>query len=171
MTEQFLKTYFESLARCNRHIGHSDEKVAFCRIRNRYDLTEFDTSLRNMTSDICLLLELGSGGFGSWDSPKDSAQVGLHLLIKTDELFENQEAARDRAKALLKSILTRMRYDREEAGLRDDGQDGPLRVANILFDNAGKYDDMEADENWFGKSLYINLSSIESMEYNPNDWL
>lgn len=171
MTEIFITDYFKGLATGNKIIAHTEAVPTFYRVRNRVDLEEFDTALRGMTRDVALLLELGGGQLGEWDAPMDGCKIGLHVLFKTDEIFANQSKARDDAKALLVKIFARMGYDALEAELRPDNQDGPLKAAHIIFDKAGNYDDMEADENWYGKSIYFNFHADISLEYSPNDWI
>lgn len=165
-----ITQYFRVLAGSHKQILHSDANKAFHRIRSRMDLEEFENAVRSMTGTSCMLLELGPGTIGNTDRPSDSPRIGIHILFLTDEIYANQELARSRAKSSLESLLTRLNYDRLEADLRTDGQDGPLRVAGVKFDGSGQYDDMMVDPSWHGKSLYINLTIDKNLIYNPNDW-
>lgn len=170
MTEGFLNTYFEGLAIASRDIQHNVNGKAFAKIRNKWDLEEFDTAVRSMKSKVCLLLELGSGAISDDDHPMDSARIGLHILKKSTEVFADQEAARDDSKNILVKLLARIKYDRLEADLRPDNSDGPLRQAKIQFTGDGNFEDIETDGYWIGKSLYFDLRSNINLEYNPNDF-
>ncbi len=172
MTEDFLEEYFESVATKVKDIGHTPESTAFYRISSKYDLDEFDNAVRNMQKDCCMLLEFGSGNLGESDSPKDSIKIGIHILNKTTEAFEDIRSARAAAKATLVKIIALMRKDCQDKFLYSDDSAGPLKLAGIIFAGAGTYDDMDGiDGNWYGKSLYIDFTAPVSQQYNPEDYL
>ena len=171
MTEQFLEDYFKNIATALKAIGHTEETPAFYRMADAMDLDEFDNAVRNMTKSACLLLELGEGSLGSWDSQSDLPRIGLHVLIKTTEKFSDINTARDQAKAILLKIMSRMRLDCKGKFERTDNADGPLRVQFISFDSNVKLSNMTAiDGNWYGKSLYFSFSVPVDLVYNPLDW-
>ncbi len=171
MVEEFLENYFTTVAAKVKSIDHTEENPAYYRIEDKYDLAEFDNAARNLKGRCCLLLEMGSGSFTGWDSPRDDARIGLHLLIKTDGKLTSKKAARSEAKEILISIIALIRKDCEDLGLYADDQEGPLKTLNTIFDSAGKYDDMAvAEVNRFGKSIYFDMKAPVDMSYNAENY-
>lgn len=172
MTDRFLTDYFQVLAGSHPDIRHGDGNKAYFPVHSRYDLDAFDNSIKSMEGRICLLFEIGDGSLGEWDTPADSGTFGLHVLIKCSEDLDERAQARDTAKAILIDMITRIRYDRLEAGLRQDSTDGPLYVAGIQFDSAGKYSYIDAADDWFGRSLYLQLTDKQQdLSYKSSKWL
>ncbi|MGY0037631.1 hypothetical protein [Pedobacter sp. NJ-S-72] len=173
MTENFLENYFEKVAAKVKDIAHTADSKAFYRIHSKVDLDEFDNAVRSMEKHICLLAEFGSGTIGDWDSPRDiHAYYGLHVLVKSSDIFSEIKAARDHAKSTLIKIIVLMRKDIQDKFIYATDTAGPLKLAGIVFDSGGKYDDMDGvDGNWYGKSIYFDFKATINLAYNPNDYL
>ncbi len=171
MIEEFLEEYFEGVAVKVKPINHTLQKPAFYRVKDKFDLGEFDEAVRNMKGNYCLLLEMGSGEFAGWDSPRDDVRIGMHVLKKTSEKFEDINAAKSEAKEILIRAIALIRKDCEDIGMYADDQAGPLKALNTIFDSAGKYDDMSVEEgNWHGKTCYFDLKSPVEMSYDPDNY-
>lgn len=171
MTEDFLETYFKNIAVASKAIAHTDDQPAFYRMSDPNDLDEYDNAVRSMTKGVCLLLEIGSGSIGEWDSQNDMPRIGLHLLVKTDEVFANINAARDQAKSILQQIVSRMRIDCKTQFERTDQTIGPLKAETVVFDSKIKFSNMSAvDGSWYGKSFYFDFRSPLNLVYNPDNW-
>ena len=172
MTEQFLEDYFKNIAEKVKDIAHTDEVPAFYRMKDPMDLDEFDDAVKNMAKSCCLLLEIGDGSLGEWDSQRDMPRIGLHVLNKTTELRADINSGRDRAKSTLNKIVSLMRLDCKTAYERPDNQPGPLKAINVVFDSNIKYSNMTGiDGNWYGKSFYFEFKAPINLVYNPDDYL
>jgi hypothetical protein len=171
MTELFLEQYFSNIATALKDISHTVDLPAFHRMKDSSDLDEFDNAVRNMQKDVCLLLEIGGGSIGEYDTQNDMPHIGLHILCKSTDLFAEVNAARDRAKTILLKIVSRMRLDCKGLHERMDNADGPLRAKNVTFDTRIKFSNMTAiDGNWYGKSFYFDFRVPLNLVYEPNDW-
>lgn len=172
MTEDFLETYFKNIATKLKDIQHTDVAPAFYRMADPTNLDEFDNAVRNMGKSACLLLEIGSGNIGEYDTQKEQPRIGLHVLVKTTDAFAGINAARDLAKGILLKIVSRMRLDTKTQYERPDNATGPLRAVTAVFDTKIKFGNMTAvDGNWYGKSFYFDLSVPINLVYDQNDWL
>lgn len=171
MTEQFLEDYFKSVATKVKDINHTDEEPAFHRMSDPMDLDEFDQAVRNMAKRCCLLLEIGDGSLGEWDSQRDMPRIGLHVLNKSTDAKADINAARDAAKGTLLKIVSLMRRDCQQQ--IDEGTlvAGPLKAVNVVFDSNIKFSNMTAiDGNWYGKSFYFEFKAPVNLAYNPDNY-
>lgn len=170
MTELFLEDYFKTVAATCIDLAHTDESQAFYRITDPMNLDEFDSAVRNMAKDACLLLEIGDGEIADWDSQRETPRIGLHVLVKTaDNEFAKVNAARDEAKTILLTIVSRIRYDTLGRHERADLADGPLKAGGARFDTRIKFSNMSAiDGNWYGKSFYFEFKAPINLAYDPN---
>jgi hypothetical protein len=174
ISEIFLRDYFSGLAKTSKDIAHSEERKSFFMLRGT-DLDEFDAALRNMANPVGLILQIGSGKFGSDDNIRDYPELTFFFVIKTDGSYAELDDARERAKMIGKKFISRMMFDLLQKDLRDDNVDGPLRARRITFDRSGQYTNLGnigEGENWTGKMLEIKLNGQGDgdYQYNPNDW-
>jgi hypothetical protein len=172
MTELFLEEYFKDIAERWPGIAHTNESKAFYRITDPTNLDEFDSAVRNMAKDACLLLEIGDGTIADWDSNRETPRIGLHVLVKTvDDEFAKINAARDLAKTVLLKIVSRMRYDILGKHERPDHADGPLKAGGARFDTKISFSNMSGiDGNWYGKSFYFEFKAPINLEYHAEEW-
>jgi len=171
MTEQFLEDYFKNLATVSVDLANTDEATSFYRMKDQFDLDEFDNAVRSMSKDKCMLLEIGEGSICEYDSQNDMPKIGLHVLCKSTEEFSDINAARDLAKTILLKIVARMRLDCKGQHERVDQMDGPLRAQRVTFDTKIKFANMSAiDGNWYGKTFYFYFRSPLNLAYDTNDW-
>jgi hypothetical protein len=172
MTETFLEDYFRAIAARSKFLAHTNTLPSFFAVKSKVDLNEFDNAVRNVKKNACLLLETGPGELEINDNPRDNCRIGLHVLLKTTDKFEDIKAARDKAKYVLISIISAMRRDMEGFGEYSNNSAGPLAQAGVILQNVGKYDDMDGVEgNWYGKVIYFDFRTPVSQKYNPADWL
>lgn len=172
MTETFLEDYFKSLAVRSVFIAHTDSVPSFFRVQSKSDPDEFDNAVRSVKKNICLLLELGSGEMELTDNPRDYCRIGLHVLVKTTEKSSDIKAGRDQAKAVLRSLISKIRRDVLPRYEYSDSEAGVLNQQNVVLQNMAKYDDMDGvDGNWYGKVIYLEFRTPQSQAYNPDEWL
>ncbi|RVU01079.1 hypothetical protein EOD41_10720 [Mucilaginibacter limnophilus] len=173
MSEQFLDEYFENIAAKLKEIQHTENEPAFYRITDPYNLDEFDDAVKSMGKPVCLLLEIGDGEIGEWDSQKDMPRIGLHVLAKCDGSRAGIRQARDQAKEILLKIVSRMRRDAQDHW-DDQGAHiiGALKAAKVVFSTAIKFTNMTAvDGNWYGKSFWFEFKAPVNLVYNEGDWI
>ena len=176
MTETFLETYFEGLATKTKAIGHTPDTPAFYRIKDSFNLEEFDNALRNIKKPTCLLLEIGAGQIGATDNPMDHPRIGLHVVTRTGKKFADVNAARDQAKTVLLQLVALIKLDCQDNYYRQTilGVDsiGPLKSQNVIFDADIKFDNVSFDEdNWSGKCFYFTFSAPVNIAYNPDNYI
>lgn len=171
---EFYKTYWERLARRNKHIAHTDEEKAFFYVKDKYNPKAFDDAIKSAAKTTVFLLERYTSGLTDNLNKNYFRQVNgrftIVLLTETGDQ-ESIELAENKAEAIALSFIKKMNKDFGSSGgkiILDSGEQQP-----VFF----KFEELPVDpvgpllQKYYGVTVGFPWRCPFPGIEDPGDWL
>ena len=166
ITEQSLRSYFENLAAKHTVLTHSEENPSFFYIDNPYELNAIDEALRNMSQEICALVDTPDRVLNDNASGNYVEAINLQFTIlkkQSDSTLLLQ--TRDAVLPIISDFLVKVRQDNHTGNIFGSAT-AKMKIVNVKIEPVGPM-----NLEWYGYTAIITLTCPLALTPNDAIWL